>query len=1081
MPLSRFAEGWMCPIYKKKDRAEIENYRPITVLNTDYKILTRALTSRLGAVASNIIHKDQAGFMKGRRIENHTDLIHLLTRLCSIKDENGAIICLDQEKAYDRVRHDFLWATLEKFNFPETFINTVKSLYQHAKTAVMINGVLSAPYKVTRGVRQGDPLSCLLFNLAIESLAETLRTSRLKGLKIDNEDRLIASLFADDTTVYLSSEDNMEYLYTILENWCKASGAKFNVAKTEIIPLGSKTYREQLVHTRKLNHNAQPINNNIHIAEPGEPVRVLGAWIGHELDQTAIWNRVLEETNEILNRWSKSHPTQEGRRLIIGMYVAGKTQFLARVQGMPQAVEQRLTKMIYRFMWDKDEENFSPPIQNGILTDTIEQGGRKVLDIKARNEAIDLMKLKTYLSPEPERPQWAKVMDELIRRSVPKSSPAKDMESRTHMFLQTWKPTLQEGSRLPENVVKMLKTAQKYQLTFNPNIVANEVKTQLPIWHHIGLDKTRSPQHNRETSRCLRKVHHITTVAQMTELANTTLPANHKQKATCNCNTCESQREIGCRNPQLCIRNANRWVNALHPKWNPRHPNPPEIENPTTILQPGTQSPSKNPPASEFNADILTRELYDGFTILGDPKSVSICTPARIPNDPVNNTNDEQNKPPETEVEILVQCTHENEARVVVNIYVWVKDQNDLNKKLKIEGGYINAHTGELAAIRYIAKTVHTGKLTIMTASNKISTIIINKKQDLENTGHKTKNEELLRSTLAYLRARNGQTVMRPGKCTNTSIWAEEQDLDDQIEAIDIHDIDAPENFRITGNKIRHITQASVYRAIINFNESQKRIRAKNKARTDWDGNSNRRATRVRLDITRHAILENTNMSPTDEYIWKSIRNKTISKNIRAFLWTAMHDGQKCGEYWTRMTSYEHRGMCRECNTIKGLEHILTECRNSGQEQIWHLARDILQAKGINIQRLNLGKILGSGVPQILNSKGKIDRTKSRLYTIIMTESSHLIWKIRCEWKIGRAEDPNKKHTNQEITNRWRQVINTRLKLDCLQTNSLKFGNKSISMNLVRDTWKGTLDGEEDLPNDWMRYEVLVGIRQIQK
>lgn len=107
-----FSKGWMCPLYKKKDRTDISNYRPITVLNTDYKIFTRALTTRLTSAVPGLIHHDQAGFMKGRKIEDQTDLVNMMLNKCEIKEDNGIIVCLDQEKAYDKINHGFLWRTL---------------------------------------------------------------------------------------------------------------------------------------------------------------------------------------------------------------------------------------------------------------------------------------------------------------------------------------------------------------------------------------------------------------------------------------------------------------------------------------------------------------------------------------------------------------------------------------------------------------------------------------------------------------------------------------------------------------------------------------------------------------------------------------------------------------------------------------------------------------------------------------------------------------------------------------------------------------------------------------------------------
>jgi hypothetical protein len=149
---------------------------------------------------------------------------------------------------------------------------------------------------VNRGVRQGDPLSCLLFDLAIEPLATTLRNSNLEGYKIPNlPNKLITNLFADDTAVYLRENDSFSELQEILTDWCKASGAKFNIAKTEIIPIGQQEFRNNVIQTRKLNPDQPPIPNEIHIAQDGEPVRILGAWMGNKLNNASIWTPTLEK------------------------------------------------------------------------------------------------------------------------------------------------------------------------------------------------------------------------------------------------------------------------------------------------------------------------------------------------------------------------------------------------------------------------------------------------------------------------------------------------------------------------------------------------------------------------------------------------------------------------------------------------------------------------------------------------------------------------------------------------------------------------------------------------------------------
>lgn len=132
-----FADGWLCPLYKKNDKREPGNYRPVTVLNSDYKIFTKALSIKLCKLAPKLIHESQAGFVPGRSIINQVKLTKLMLDFAEADDDqNGAIVALDQEKAYDKIMHDYLWRALKAFNLPSQFINTIKALYSAPWSAV---------------------------------------------------------------------------------------------------------------------------------------------------------------------------------------------------------------------------------------------------------------------------------------------------------------------------------------------------------------------------------------------------------------------------------------------------------------------------------------------------------------------------------------------------------------------------------------------------------------------------------------------------------------------------------------------------------------------------------------------------------------------------------------------------------------------------------------------------------------------------------------------------------------------------------------------------------------------------------
>jgi hypothetical protein len=329
---SKINAGWMCPIYKKNDKRNIANYRPIMVLNTDYKLMAKVLQAKLAKAAPKLIHQNQAGIMKERSIFDHIKTIQAVTEYAEVIDDNewnGLIIALDQEKVYNKIRHDYLWEILKKMNLPNRFINTIKEMYKGARAQVMVNGFLSKTYKVTHGVRQGDPLSCLLFNLAIEPLAIMIRNSPLKGLKFPKlHEKLKALLFADDTTVFLSNRDSLDTLMNILDEWCSAAGAKINKNKTEIIPFGSVEYKNYIRLTRRTHETTPTIPEGIKINSDRELTRILGAWFGSRKNNQP-WATIIDKTTNKLREWKKSSPTLEGTRLINWMENMSSSQFLS--------------------------------------------------------------------------------------------------------------------------------------------------------------------------------------------------------------------------------------------------------------------------------------------------------------------------------------------------------------------------------------------------------------------------------------------------------------------------------------------------------------------------------------------------------------------------------------------------------------------------------------------------------------------------------------------------------------------------------------------------------------------------------
>ncbi len=128
---------------KTGDLQLIKNWRPVSLLCTDYKLLSKVLASRLSKVMEQVVHPDQTYCVPGRLISDNIVLI--LSKLFDLK---MGIVSIDQEKAFDRVEHKYLWETLIAFGFTPGFINKIKTLYFNVQSVLKVNGVLSAPFQV---------------------------------------------------------------------------------------------------------------------------------------------------------------------------------------------------------------------------------------------------------------------------------------------------------------------------------------------------------------------------------------------------------------------------------------------------------------------------------------------------------------------------------------------------------------------------------------------------------------------------------------------------------------------------------------------------------------------------------------------------------------------------------------------------------------------------------------------------------------------------------------------------------------------------------------------------------------------
>ena len=281
--------GVIVLIWKGNDKRLLKNWRPISLINCDYKIITKVLATRIRDILPKIIHPNQKCGIKGRSIHDGAALIRDLIHYVNNNNLPGVIISLDQTKAYDRVEWDFLLKVLHKFNFGPNFINMIKTCYTNIESCVKVNGYTSIYFNLSRGIRQGCPIRTLLYILVAETLAEAVRVeSEIKGIKLP--DGLVSKWmgYSDDGNATLSDFKSVEKLFVLLEIYERASGAKVNLQKTQGFLMGKLRYEK---------------DTPLDIRWTNETIKVLGFYFGNIDVSKDNWEPIIAKIKLLLNIW----------------------------------------------------------------------------------------------------------------------------------------------------------------------------------------------------------------------------------------------------------------------------------------------------------------------------------------------------------------------------------------------------------------------------------------------------------------------------------------------------------------------------------------------------------------------------------------------------------------------------------------------------------------------------------------------------------------------------------------------------------------------------------------------------------
>jgi exonuclease III len=495
-----YVKGIMCFIHKKKSRDEIVNYRPISLLNSDFKIQQMIMANRMGRAIPAVLDEAQAGFVPGRSILGHVRLAQLLTEATEKFKINGCMVALDQEKAYDRIDHEYLWQVLEAYGLPHEFNRMMKNLYGSASTSVLVNGVVPSPFKVRRGVRQGDPTSCLLFNLAIEPLAQLIREPGLRGIQIEGVKKILEKLYADDTLVNLAARDSVPLLTSRLDLWCLASTAKFNINKTELLPLGPLAHRERVARTRTLGRD--PLPESEVLATDGSSIRVLGGQVGYRMSDENVWSPFLKKTRGIFTMWAGKRLTLEGKKTLLRTLVLPSAHYLVMTNPPGKDTINEINKSIHSFLWGGKKKGL---VAWNTMHLPIEYGGFGIPSLDTKVKAAKVWWGMQWLT-EP-KPHWAQLADALHKLAYAETFKRRGMRDADAL---TFAP-VQEHPQ-PKLLGPLLKPLVEVAKEFKiENKLSTRQLSSIPVWESKIVDSGRVTA----TVRVLKRTHKVYQVGDL--------------------------------------------------------------------------------------------------------------------------------------------------------------------------------------------------------------------------------------------------------------------------------------------------------------------------------------------------------------------------------------------------------------------------------------------------------------------------------------------------------------------------------------------------------------------------------------